>query len=383
MLIPLVSVDPQAMTNSRGMACIRVAIISDAAPERNGVGAYYRDLIEHLRDHVERVEIFCPAQTPSIWRGQLSFPLPGDSSQSVSIPPLGELSRRVRELAPHIVIVPTPGPYGLLGMHLAMRQGAGMVVGFHTHYERLSGLYWSRIFAGISRRYLKLSNQLLFRNAATVLANSPEMVAVAQAIGARNVQLMGTPISRVFLDQPVVPLAPKVSRVLFAGRLAPEKNIQAVITAAERLPHIEFQIAGDGPLRGYISERSKKLPNLTYLGWLGRAEVLNVLDGADMLVLPSHVESFGTIALEGMARNKSVLVSAQCGILNWPSLNRGIFHVGGQETVAEAIHRIASLDYSVRKKKAHVASQSARQLNEWTVGNWLQVLDRSVLAKNG
>lgn len=39
---------------------LRVAVVSDAAAERNGVGTYYHDLVQHLRGRVDRAELFCP-----------------------------------------------------------------------------------------------------------------------------------------------------------------------------------------------------------------------------------------------------------------------------------------------------------------------------------
>jgi len=99
------------------------------------------------------------------------------------------------------------------------------------------------------------------------------MIDVARRMGARTVRLMGTPIPKRFLDLPPTPLRPKIERVLFAGRLAPEKNLEAVVEAAERLPDLAFVIAGDGPLRGWLEDRAAELGNLTYVGWAKRRQM--------------------------------------------------------------------------------------------------------------
>jgi glycosyltransferase involved in cell wall biosynthesis len=118
---------------------------------------------------------------------------------------------------------------------------------------------------------------------------------------------------------------------LFAGRLAPEKNLGAVVEAAEALPEMRFMVAGDGPLRQWLTTQAERLPNLEYIGWVKRPRILPLIDDVDALVLPSTVESFGTIALEAMARGRLVVVSSQCGILSWNLLKRGLFQMREDE----------------------------------------------------
>jgi glycosyltransferase involved in cell wall biosynthesis len=221
-------------------------------------------------------------------------------------------------------------------------------------------------------------NRILFKQGKLVLANSQEMAAVAQRMGAPAVELMGTPIPKSFIDDPVVPLNSEIKRVLFAGRLAAEKNVEAFLAAAKDYPDIEFIIAGDGPMRDEVRKKVDKLPNTRLLGWIPRAQMQATLDDIDVLILPSHVESFGTIAMEAMARGRLVLVSHGCGILEWPELERGLFVIREDETVTQAVGRIADLDHSVRKKKAQRGRIAAKRLNDWTIKTWLDLLRRGV-----
>jgi glycosyltransferase involved in cell wall biosynthesis len=350
----------------------RLAVVSDAEAERNGVGAYYTDLVEHLRDHVAEVAVLGPGGDGSL--GSVALPLPGDSTQKLWLPNLVTVRRRLQELRPHAVVVPTPGPWGLLGARLAGSLGAALVVGFHTHYERLANLYWSSTLGMIPRSYMRIANRFLFERGAVVLANSHAMADAARDLGADSVELMGTPIPRSFIDPTPRPLPDTVSRVLFAGRLAPEKNVQAVVEAARALPDIRFSIAGDGPMRAALEEQAQNLPNLDLPGWLPRGRLPAMLDDCDVLVLPSHVESLGTIALEALARGRNVLVSAHCGITEWAMLDRALFRIGDGETVAGALSRVASLDPTIRRRKAAMGAEGAREMNAWAIEGWLRVL---------
>jgi glycosyltransferase involved in cell wall biosynthesis len=361
-------------------ASIRVAVISDAAPARNGVGAYYCDLVEQLNDYVAHAELISPTLQDGVWQGGLMLPLPGDSTQKLCLPSIRGLARRVDDVKPDIVIIPTPGPFGLIGSQIAKRHGASVIIGFHTHFEKIMGLYWNRIrFIGaVTRGYFEVCNRILFKQGKLVLANSQEMVSVAQRMGASAVELMGTPIPKSFIDDPVVPLNTEIKRILFAGRLAAEKNVDAFLDAAQEFPHIEFVIAGDGPMRNQVRKRVEQLANTSLLGWVPRAQIQTILDSIDVLVLPSHVESFGTIAMEAMAREKLVLVSHGCGILEWPELGRALCVIREDETVSQAIARVGDLDHSVRKKKAQRGRIAATLLNDWTIKTWLDLLRRGV-----
>ncbi|WP_206054911.1 hypothetical protein [Nitrosococcus wardiae] len=75
-----------------------------------------------------------------------------------------------------------------------------------------------------------------------MLANSEDMAEAVRREGARVVEVVGTPLSREFLKTPPAVLGGELTRVLFAGRLATEKNV----AAAKFLSSLEFCIAGHG-----------------------------------------------------------------------------------------------------------------------------------------
>jgi glycosyltransferase involved in cell wall biosynthesis len=98
------------------------------------------------------------------------------------------------------------------------------------------------------------------------------------------------------------------------------------------------------------------------------------MDTADLLVLPSTVESFGTVALEAMARGRLALVSKNCGIVDWPNLADHIFRIESEETVTDAIRRIARLDSETRRDTAAAARRAALELNHSSIVHWVNML---------
>ena len=348
-----------------------VVIVSDSLPERNGVGAYYWDLLGLLEDAGCSATMICPSeQRPTLLR----FPLPGDPTQRIWIPSIFRFRRVMKQYRPKTIIVATPGPYGLLGAWWARRLGAKLIVGFHTHFSGVTDLYQNRFLRAFSRFYFSIADRILFRYGDLVLANSEAMVDLARSLGAREVGVMGTLLPGDSLRAPSPPATGEFRRVIFAGRLAPEKRVQTVIDAARELPGIEFTIAGDGPLKQDVEQQAAGIPNLEYLGWVSRERLLAGMDRADLLVLNSVVESFGTVALEAMARERLALVSSTCGIVEWPDLVDNLYQVGDGESLADAIRRIAALPPESRAATAQAARRAALRLNRGSLLHWHDVI---------
>lgn len=351
----------------------RVLICSDVEPYRNGVGAYYADLMDDLRDHVTQVEIFCPRENHS-WREGFNLPLPGDTTQKIPIPNLVKLAQRVERFQPDVVVAATQGGYGIVGACIGHRMGARVLAGYHTCFTQLVGLYWDRFRTETAHKAFSASNRYVFKYADTVLANSPEMVSLAQEYGAKQTQLIGTPVTPRYLTTPVRRLPKGIQKVLFVGRLAVEKHIDAVVAAALALPNLTFSVVGKGPERARLEKATAKVPNLNLVGWVDRAQMDAVMDAHDVLVLPSKVESFGTVALEAMARQRIVVVSEACGIRSWPCLRAGLTVMQPTEALADVLGQLAQLDAFEVFSRGAMARAAVRQHVQWNRKLWLDAL---------
>ena len=352
----------------------RVAIVSDAIAERNGVGTYYRDLAEHLQELGVGVDVICPEVERDRDFESFRVPLPGDATQAMVYPKRSKLRERLEVFRPHIVIIPTLGPYSFMGAQEASRQKIPICVGHHTDFEKLTKLYWHPLFASTGSRILRSLHRLLLRYADAVIAISEDSVRDARQLRGRRVYLVGTPLAKSFLTGADRRCSPGVSRVLFVGRLAREKNIDLLMDAAKKLPRVQFQIVGDGPLRSHLQATAVRLGNVELTGWLSRSDVMDQVDSSDLVVLPSSIETFGTVALEGLARHRAVLVSKHCGIHDWPDLAHGLFTQGPDETLDQSITRIAKLDVNEKRQVVERGWRAAQEWNDTTLSGWLQIL---------
>lgn len=353
---------------------LRVAFFSDSLPERNGTGAYYYDLIEQLTPRVEAVEIFQPKAREG--NPILSLPMPGDPMQRLVPPNLWRIRSGCRRLQPNVVIAITPGPFGLLGLYHAKRRGATFIAAFHTDFEKLAELYWRPFNRAVVNSYLRTTNRLLCGQSKTVLINNSDLRKDVTALGARAIEVMGTPLQPSFLKRPLQAPSGQVQQVCFAGRLAAEKNVDRIIEAARALPRLRFVICGDGPLRKSLEASAADLPNLRFTGWLSREALIDLLDASSLLLLPSKLETFGSVALEAMARGRPALVSANAGIHDWPLLQPGLFRLESGENLQSALQALLTKDAQFWQQTAHAARRAAEQLNDETISQWVEVLDR-------
>ena len=351
---------------------LRVAFFSDSVAERNGAGTYYHDLLPQLGEVTSGVRMFQPSDKFRVAR--LTVPMPGDPTQRLLTPNVPRLWKAFRHFRPDVVVSITPGPFGLLGHALAKRHGCGQLVGFHPQSEDLSRLYWNPVSRRVANGYLTAANRIICRSAHATLGNNRGLIPTVRRLGADQGAVVGTPLPVEFMRAPVVPLRAQLKQVLFAGRLAPEKNLGAVIDAARACPDVRFAIAGDGPLRRKLQRQAQDLPNVCFHGWLERHELQALMDESDLLLLPSRLETFGSIALEAMARGRPALVAAGAGIHEWHSLKDGLITLHEGEAIADKIKDLSTQSVQARRARSERARLAAERLNRDTIGEWADLI---------
>ncbi len=109
-------------------------------------------------------------------------------------------------------------------------------------------------------------------------------------------------------------------KIIYAGRLSPEKNIDLLLEIVSMLDSATFHfiVVGDGPLRKKVESFAKKHPNVTFLGYISDKEKLAELyANSDIFLSTSCSETFGLSFLEAQACG-CILVAPDMGLETQP-----------------------------------------------------------------
>jgi|TARA_B100001939_G_C16943963_1_gene619445 glycosyltransferase involved in cell wall biosynthesis len=374
-LFPLTEAVSLTQTVTTRRSDIRIAVVSDAIPGRNGVGTYYLDLLAQIHTRVGAARLFSPSVTPDRTLESFALPLPGDKTQRLAWPKKHELFKQLDALDPTVIVIPSLGMFSYFALRYALKKEISLVVVNHTDFDHLLSLYWPQWLSRPFRKILATINHWLCKKAVGVGVMNAKAEQKAWKDGASLVQIMATPLNTDFLTHPIQPIKGPINRAIFVGRLAPEKGIHELLNAVYSLPEMHFTIVGNGPLRKEVQDAAKSCQNLSYLGWIPRKRVREEIDAAHILLLPSAYETFGTVALEALARERFVVVSEGCGISKWPSLANGVFITSPKTSLTKVLSDIPQQSFEDRDRHARQSWRAVREFNEKAISDWLGFLD--------
>ena len=95
--------------------------------------------------------------------------------------------------------------------------------------------------------------------------------------------------------------------IAYVGRISHEKGLDSLFKLAERLPHINFKIAGT---KSKTFEISSNLKNVEYVGFLTKEELELFYFNSKFILFPSFWnETFGMSIIEAFAHKKPVIAN--------------------------------------------------------------------------
>lgn len=117
------------------------------------------------------------------------------------------------------------------------------------------------------------------------------------------------PLNRTTLDTPA-----DAKLLLTLSRLHPTKGLDTLLLALRDLPDCYLWIAGDGPMRAELetlARNSGVIGRVRFLGWRNDRGAL--LRAADICLLPSNYEPFGTVILDAWSTRCAFIACDSAG----------------------------------------------------------------------
>ena len=261
---------------------MKIVFVTDAwEPQTNGVVTTLGNLVRELRLLGHCVSIIEPGQFSTV-------PLPGYAEIAVAAMPW-RVADMIDCLEPDAVHVATEGPLGLAARWHLVRNGIPFTTSLHTKFpeyvrERI-GLPLS-----VGYRFLRWFHRRAFRTLVTTESHKLEL----EGWGFERLLVWGRGVDTARF-RPLERQARSRPRLLYVGRVAVEKNIEAFLSLDFDADKI---IVGDGPHR---ADCQRRYPDADWCGYRYGRELAASYADADAFVFPSTTDTFGLVMLEAMA----------------------------------------------------------------------------------
>lgn len=300
----------------------RVCMISDDfLPGKTGVGTHLQSVVRALGARGHDVSVITTRrrgqEARETWHGATvhrtrSLAIVGYYQ---SLATRGEVRRLLEMQQPQIVHFHYLSMLLINALSATTQLGLKRLMTYHFPPDVLMSPWFMRPFKGLAHRaHVHYANQF-----DAILSPSRNLIGSLRDQGIRApMEYLSNPLPKVEPADALPARRDGSFVVMFAGRLAPEKNIPLLLGAVARLtrevPNAELWIAGEGELRRELEKEAHALgigERTSFLGQLSRVELANRYSAADVFVLPSLIETQGLVLMEAMGYAKPVIATTK------------------------------------------------------------------------
>ena len=225
----------------------------------------------------------------------------------------------------------------------AIARYSGIPYVVHLHSGRF-GRFWAGSGAYVTRRI----DRLFIDSAVIIVLGQCWARLVADRLPGVKDKIIVLPNATTVLNVPKQSRADgEPIRITFLGQVRPEKGVPQLIDALGKLSTRSgwlATIAGNGKLDQVRSnaERLGISDRVDLPGWLGPNETATLLSNTDILVLPSFVEKFPMVVIEGFAYGLAVIATPVGAVPEVIDHERNglLVPVGDVEALAAALDRL-------------------------------------------
>lgn len=360
---------------------MRIALAASSyLPRLGGVEEHVFHLSAELRRRGHEVSVWTVDQGDAAEAGVRTLPCPlpnrsvgGLLRWAAALPRAAAAWRRaIRADRPDLIVIQCFGANGPWAAATARRHGIPLV--YANHGETFMDAHDAFATSALLRRTLGET----LRDARAVTSCSAYAGADLDRFGEHSpVTVVGNGIDTEAGAEPLGVVLPG-RYIAGVGRLVDNKGFDILLRAFARaetaLNGLQLVIAGDGPERPALAELARELgiaARVTFTGALQRGQVRTLLDGATAHVIPSRVEAFGIVVLEGWRSGTPVIVTDRGGPPEFVTdgVDGLLFDPESPGRLAELLTRVAHDD----GLRARLGAAGARAVGGFS---WGHVADR-------
>jgi phosphatidylinositol alpha 1,6-mannosyltransferase len=317
----------------------RIAYFPDSFHEVNGVAHTSRNFTAYARRH--NIPMLC------VRAGQTTRLLPPDGSvealelgrsplavhleKDLSFDPLffrysDLISETVRAFRPDVIHITGPSELGLFGAYFAHQLHIPLVASWHTNLHEYAARRMRWLSRPLGRAGPPLERTVeaaalsiaahLYRRAEATYAPNPTLCTLLKRTTHRPCHLMQRGVD-TNLFTPARRTRPASNRqpiLGYVGRLSVEKNVALLPRVDAQLRTLgltpRWLIIGHGAEEAHLRAA---LPNANLPGVLRDEALATAYANMDLLIFPSHTDTFGNVVLEALASGVPAIVTPDGG----------------------------------------------------------------------
>lgn len=303
---------------------------TDTIDDLNGVSVTLRQVSKHSLKHGYQLKIVTCVDEQKIATplpsNALNFPpikeitLPGYETQTIGFPSILNMMRTIIKEQADQIIISTPGPLGLGALLCAKLMDLPVKTIYHTDFaEQLMRITNEPLFASMA----DMAVNAFYKQADKVFVPSQFYIDKLAKSGLnKNAMCIFPRGIDLDLYRPSKKPQDLIRRhqlhgkftLLFAGRISEDKNMsllsKIIRQANQQTPDTyNLVIAGDGPDLSKLKTELVLESNVLFTGRIDAEELVSWYQSSDLLVFPSHTDTFGMVVLESQACGVPCLVT--------------------------------------------------------------------------
>lgn len=297
---------------------MRIAVITETfLPKVDGIVRMLTEFLDYLGHTTHEALVVAPGSGPTSYSRFPVVRLPGlrwRPYPGLTIArPAPRLIETIGNWQPDIIHLAGPAILGAQGALAGRALGVPIAAHFQTD---LASYAASRGFGALKPvvwRYLRALHGL----AARTYCPTPAVARQLSGHGFRDLTLCARGVNTRLFTPDCRDAAYRAAAIggspahetpilTYVGRLAPEKNLAALVALAGHRPDLPLVIVGDGPERAWL-EGALAGTKARFTGELHGAELAAAYASADIFVVPSQTETYCQAAQEAMASGVPVV----------------------------------------------------------------------------
>lgn len=345
-------------------------VISEAPPVRSGIARVADRLSHGLQDAGHQVDVLSQEDVPRMARGEVRL-----SSMALRLPSLRQRFSQYDLIHLHGPVPTFSDVFLLAGLRGLNGKRPALVYTHHAPID-LRGVPFgllAPLYNGLQERMARLADHV-------VVTTPTYGQRLSNHVPQRKLSVIPWGVEYQRFSAPLRKEGPFT--VMFLGQIRPYKGLPVLLRAFQGIDEARLWVVGDGHQAQANRELAQQLGlgNVTFWGQLPDEEMIERLQQAHVLVLPSvtRSEAFGLALLEGMSAGCVPVASHLPGVADVVGNEGFTFSPGDGQALNQILLRLRE-DEALRLHHAKLAQARAR-LYPWqrVVFGYERIFDRLV-----